>query len=259
MGLWYPKDSVFELIAYSDADLAGCHDDCKSTSGGIQFLGEKYNKILMYYNSKSEIAISCNPVQHSRTKHINIRYHFIKEGVEKGKVELCFDKTEYQLADLFTKALPKEMFEYLVHRIVDAPIIYMRKFWYTIRQVEEEKETIRFMIDQQEVHFTLDMFHKVPNFPEATAANPFMRPADFTTIKKFLKIIRYEAECISATRFFIKHLTQLWQMLFKFLNCCTTTRITGLDQAKLNILQMFHAVVNRRNVDYVALIWFDLL
>ncbi|GJT86175.1 hypothetical protein Tco_1067892 [Tanacetum coccineum] len=66
MRLWYPKDSGFELIAYSDADHAGCKDDCKSTSGGLQFLGGKLG---------------------------------------------------YQLADLFTKALLKERFEYLVHRI----------------------------------------------------------------------------------------------------------------------------------------------
>ncbi|GJU95041.1 retrovirus-related pol polyprotein from transposon TNT 1-94 [Tanacetum coccineum] len=161
MGLWYPKDSGFELIAYSDADHAGCKDDCKSTSGGLQFLGGKlvswsskkqdctamstaeaeyvslsaccaqviwmrtqlldygykYNRIPMYCDSKSAIAISCNPVQHSKTKHIDIRYHFIKEHVEKGTVEIYFVGTEYQLADLFTKALPKERFEYLVHRI----------------------------------------------------------------------------------------------------------------------------------------------
>ncbi|GJW84704.1 hypothetical protein Tco_0157849 [Tanacetum coccineum] len=125
MGLWYSKDSGFELIAYSDADLAGCHDDFKSTSGGIQFLGDK----LVSWSSKKQdctsmsttkadaIDISCNPVQHSRTKHINIRYHFIKEHVEHGTIELYFVGTEYQLADLFTKSLPKERFEYLVHRI----------------------------------------------------------------------------------------------------------------------------------------------
>ncbi|GKB39775.1 hypothetical protein Tco_0884717 [Tanacetum coccineum] len=45
--------------------------------------GYKYNRIPMYCNSKSAIAISCNPVQHSKTKHINIRYHFIKEHVEE--------------------------------------------------------------------------------------------------------------------------------------------------------------------------------
>ncbi|GJU12393.1 hypothetical protein Tco_1134789 [Tanacetum coccineum] len=54
---------------------------------------------------------------HFSTKHKDIRYHFIKEHVEKGMVELYFVGTEYQLEDLFTKALPKECFEYLVHRI----------------------------------------------------------------------------------------------------------------------------------------------
>ncbi|GJV05144.1 retrovirus-related pol polyprotein from transposon TNT 1-94 [Tanacetum coccineum] len=67
--------------------------------------------------SACSIAISCNPVQHSRTKHIVVRYHFIKEHVEKGTIELYFVKTNYQLTDLFTKALPVDMFNYLVLRL----------------------------------------------------------------------------------------------------------------------------------------------
>nr|GEZ55691.1 retrovirus-related Pol polyprotein from transposon TNT 1-94 [Tanacetum cinerariifolium] len=86
-GLWYSKDSCFELTGFSDADYAG------------------------------SIAISCNLVQHSRTKHIAVRYHFIKEHVEKGTIELYFVKTDYQLADLFTKALPADHFNYLVRRL----------------------------------------------------------------------------------------------------------------------------------------------
>ncbi|GJY96622.1 retrovirus-related pol polyprotein from transposon TNT 1-94 [Tanacetum coccineum] len=123
MGLWYPKGSGFELTAFSDADHAGCVDTRKSTSGGIQFLGDKlvhwiqrskivlqcsspeaeyvalsascaqvmwmrtqlqdygfnYNKIPLYCDSQSAIAISCNPVQHSRTKsNIHTLIHFIK-------------------------------------------------------------------------------------------------------------------------------------------------------------------------------------
>ncbi|GJV21423.1 retrovirus-related pol polyprotein from transposon TNT 1-94 [Tanacetum coccineum] len=156
-----PKDSGFKPIAYSYADDAGCKDDCKRTSGGLQFLGGKlvswsskkqdftmmftakaeyvslstccaqviwmrtqlldygykYNQIPMYCDSKSAIAIPYNSVQHSKTKHIDIRYHFIKEHVEKGTVEIYFVETEYQLAYLFTKALPKERFKYLVYRI----------------------------------------------------------------------------------------------------------------------------------------------
>nr|GEZ11797.1 hypothetical protein [Tanacetum cinerariifolium] len=141
MGLWYPKDTGFDLTAFSDSDHAGCLDSCKSTSGGVQFLEAEYvslsaccaqvlwmrtqltdygfhfDKITMYCDSKAAIAISCNPVQHSRTKHIDVRYYFIKEKVEKGIVELFFVGTEYQLADLFTKALPKERFKYLVRRL----------------------------------------------------------------------------------------------------------------------------------------------
>ncbi|GJX99251.1 retrovirus-related pol polyprotein from transposon TNT 1-94 [Tanacetum coccineum] len=70
--------------------------------------GFDYNKISLYCESQSAIAISSNPVQHSRTKHIHTRYHFIKEQVENGIIELYFVRTEYQLADMFTKALPEE-------------------------------------------------------------------------------------------------------------------------------------------------------
>nr|GEV93559.1 hypothetical protein [Tanacetum cinerariifolium] len=123
MGLWYPKDTGFELTAFSDSDHVGCLDSRKSTSGGIKFLGADklltdygfhFDKIPMYCDSKEAIAISCNPVQHLRTKHIDVRYHFIKKKVEKGIIELFFVGTEYQLADLFTKALPEERFKYLV-------------------------------------------------------------------------------------------------------------------------------------------------
>nr|GEY49696.1 hypothetical protein [Tanacetum cinerariifolium] len=84
----------------------------------LQDYGFNHNKILLYCDSQSAIAISCNPVQHSRTKHIHTRYHFIKEQVKNGIIELYFVRTEYQLADMFTKALPDDRFKYLVRRIV---------------------------------------------------------------------------------------------------------------------------------------------
>ncbi|GJU24822.1 hypothetical protein Tco_1163443 [Tanacetum coccineum] len=79
--------------------------------------GFHFNKIPIYCDSKLAIAISYNPIQHSRTKHIAVRYHFIKKHVENGTIELYFVKTDYQLADLFTKALPVDRFNYLVCRL----------------------------------------------------------------------------------------------------------------------------------------------
>ncbi|GJS76926.1 hypothetical protein Tco_0726807 [Tanacetum coccineum] len=162
MGLWYPKDTGFNLTTFSDSDHAGCLNTRKSKSGGIQFLGGDklvswsskkqdctsmssakaeyvslsvccahvlwlrtqltdygfyFYKIPMYCDLKAAIAISCNPVLHSRTKHIDFRYHFIKEQVEKVMVELFFVGIEYQLADLFTKALSEDRFKYLVRQL----------------------------------------------------------------------------------------------------------------------------------------------
>nr|GEV55024.1 copia protein [Tanacetum cinerariifolium] len=79
--------------------------------------GLHFNKIPIHFYSTSAIAISCNPIQHSRTKHITFCYHFIKEHAEKDTIELYFIKTDYQLADLFTKALPLDRFNYLVCRL----------------------------------------------------------------------------------------------------------------------------------------------
>ncbi|GJS47300.1 retrovirus-related pol polyprotein from transposon TNT 1-94 [Tanacetum coccineum] len=129
MGLWYPKDTAMALTAYTDADHAGCQDTRRSTSGSAQFLGDKlmrsqlsdygfaYNHIPLYCDNKSAIALCCNNVQHSRSKHIDIRHHFIREQVEKGVVELYFVRIEYQLADIFTKALPRERFEFILSRL----------------------------------------------------------------------------------------------------------------------------------------------
>ncbi|GJT31436.1 hypothetical protein Tco_0911711 [Tanacetum coccineum] len=55
--------------------------------------------------------------QHSRSKHIDIRHHFIREQVENRVVELYFVETNYQLADILTKALPRERFEFLLPRL----------------------------------------------------------------------------------------------------------------------------------------------
>ncbi|GKB10404.1 hypothetical protein Tco_0844327 [Tanacetum coccineum] len=96
MRLWYPKDSGFELTAFSDADHAGCIDTRKSTSGGIQFLEAEY----------VALSASCAQVMWMRTQ--------LKDnGFDYNKIP-C---TEYQLADMLMKALPQDRFEYLVRRI----------------------------------------------------------------------------------------------------------------------------------------------
>ncbi|GKE69063.1 hypothetical protein Tco_1527135 [Tanacetum coccineum] len=140
-GLWYPKDSSIALTAYAEVDHAGCQDTRRSTSGILWMrsqltdYGLGFNKISMYYDNKSVIALCCNNVQHSRSKHIDIRFHFIKEQVENRVVELYFVNTEYQLADIFTKALCRERIEFLINKLG------MRSFKpETLKQLADEAE-----------------------------------------------------------------------------------------------------------------------
>ncbi|GJW39236.1 retrovirus-related pol polyprotein from transposon TNT 1-94 [Tanacetum coccineum] len=72
------------------------------------YYGFTFKKIPLYCDNKSAIALCYNNVQHSRAKHIDVRYHFIKEQVENGKVELYFVWTEYELADIFTNPFRKD-------------------------------------------------------------------------------------------------------------------------------------------------------
>ncbi|GKA78288.1 hypothetical protein Tco_0784825 [Tanacetum coccineum] len=142
MGLWYSKDTAMALTAYADADHAGCQDTRRSTSGWAQFLSDKlvrwsskkqtstsissielmdygfaYKHISLYCDNKSAIALCCNNVQHSQSMHIDIWHHFIREQVEKGVVELYFVRTDYQLTDIHTKALPRVRFEFIRPRL----------------------------------------------------------------------------------------------------------------------------------------------
>ncbi|GJW24701.1 retrovirus-related pol polyprotein from transposon TNT 1-94 [Tanacetum coccineum] len=153
-------DSSIALTAYADADHAGCQDTKRSISGSMQLLGDilvswssKRQKSAaisstkaeyialsscLYCDNKSGIALCCNNVQHSRLKHIDIRFHFIKEQVENGVVELYFVNTEYQRADIFTKALGRDIIEFLINKLG------MRSFMpETLIQLANEAEVVQ--------------------------------------------------------------------------------------------------------------------
>ncbi|GJW24083.1 hypothetical protein Tco_0037894 [Tanacetum coccineum] len=148
LGLWYPRDSPFDLEAFSDSDYAGASLDRKSTTGGCQFLGKRLiswqckkqtivanstteaeyvaaanccgqvlwiqNQMLdygfnfmntkIYIDNESTICIVKNPVFHSKTKHIEIRHHFIRDSYEKKLIQVIKIYTDHNVADLLTKA-----------------------------------------------------------------------------------------------------------------------------------------------------------
>ncbi|GJV88641.1 hypothetical protein Tco_1532579 [Tanacetum coccineum] len=130
MGLWYSKDTgevswsskKQNCIAISSTEdqyiaLSGCCAQILWMCSQLTDYGFQFNKIPLYCDNKSVIALCCNNVQHSQAKHIDVRCHFIKDQVENGVVELYFVWTEYQLANIFTKPLPREIFNFLIEKL----------------------------------------------------------------------------------------------------------------------------------------------
>ncbi|WVZ89721.1 hypothetical protein U9M48_036087 [Paspalum notatum var. saurae] len=144
LGLWYSSGSSLSLRGFSDADHAGCRIDRKSTSSTCQLLGTSlvswssrkqasvalstteanmllllllwmkatlsdfglwFGRIPLLVDSTSAISVAKNPVLHSRTKHIDLRFHFLRDHYEKGDIHLIHVVSANQLADIFTKPL----------------------------------------------------------------------------------------------------------------------------------------------------------
>ncbi|WVZ84416.1 hypothetical protein U9M48_031453 [Paspalum notatum var. saurae] len=145
LGLWYFSGSSLSLSGFSDANHAGCQIDRKSTSGTCRLLGTslvswssrkqasvalstpeaeyllwmkatlsdfglRFGRIPLLVDSTSATSVAKNPILHSRTKHIDVRFHFLRDHYEKGDIDLVHVVSANQLADIFTKPLEFEAF-----------------------------------------------------------------------------------------------------------------------------------------------------
>ncbi|GKB12448.1 hypothetical protein Tco_0846371 [Tanacetum coccineum] len=117
---WSSKKQTSTSISSTKAKyiaMSGCCAQILWMRSQLSDYGFAYNHVPLYSDNKSAISLCCTNVQHSKAKHIDIRHYFIREQVEKGVVELYFMRIEYQLADIFTKALPRERFEFILPRL----------------------------------------------------------------------------------------------------------------------------------------------
>nr|GEV48509.1 retrovirus-related Pol polyprotein from transposon TNT 1-94 [Tanacetum cinerariifolium] len=116
---WSSKKQKCVSISTAESEhvVSGCCAQVLWMCTQLTDYGFFNDKVPIYCDSQSAIAISCNLVQHTRTEHIDVRYHFIKDHVEKGTIQLYFVGTEYQLANLFTKSLPKARFKFLIEKL----------------------------------------------------------------------------------------------------------------------------------------------
>ncbi|GJW00414.1 hypothetical protein Tco_1555665 [Tanacetum coccineum] len=126
---------------------------------------------------------------------------------------------------------------YALTATVDVPAVYIQQFWKSVKQVPNANDTIHLTIDRETITYTMDMFHDTLKLP----------------------IVGYQGDVDKVSAFFTKNLAQPWKTMFKVFNRCLTSRTSGHDKTKINILEIFHVVINRVHVDYAALLWWDFL
>ncbi|GKC87765.1 hypothetical protein Tco_1148414 [Tanacetum coccineum] len=119
--------------------------------------------------------------------------------------------------------------------------------------------TIKFKLDTQEIIYTVDMFCDTLHLPVETPYNPFIAPVNIDIMQSFMQRVGYQRVVDKVSTFYTKFLAQPWKTMFKVFNRFLTTRTSRHDKTKINILQLFHAMVNRTNVDYASLLWWDFI
>ncbi|GJS19606.1 retrovirus-related pol polyprotein from transposon TNT 1-94 [Tanacetum coccineum] len=316
LGLWYPKGSCFDLKAYYNSDYAGCNLDKKSTSGAeaeyvaaagccAQVLWIKsqladydvlYDKVPIFCDNTSAIAISNNPVLHSRTKHIDIRYHFIRDHILKGDIKLHFVPTNFQLADIFTKPLAEPSFTRLVAELGNLNVTsklkdkhsqyliqdslkraltlqptamymeYLKEFWYP-KVVEEETKTITFLLSwwDKPMSFTQYEFVSAIGLPICKDAVPL--PPKETVRAELVTLGLFDNDkptlsstvLVNSSPLKMKYFSPIWKLFMQYIVKCLGGMQGSHDQMNLNQQTIAYCLIWGLEIDIGGIIFSDLV
>nr|GEZ49370.1 retrovirus-related Pol polyprotein from transposon TNT 1-94 [Tanacetum cinerariifolium] len=298
---WSSKRQKSATISSTEAEyiaLSGCCAQILWMRSQLSDYGLGFNKIPMYCDNKSAIALCCNNVQHSQSKHIDIRYHFIKEQVENGVIELYFVNTEYQLVDLFTKALGRDRIEFLINKLginardtqtVDGSsgriVVAMdealvptaqrlrigRSNFRFLLDIKSKESTlqlatatihhlvIQFKMDNKKHILDLESFRNILHICPRVHGQPFAEPPFEEEIIAFIRFLGHSAAIRTLTDVNINKLYQPWRSFAALIHKCLTEKSFGYDSLRLSQAQILWGLYHKRNVDYTYLMWEDFV
>ncbi|GKA32194.1 retrovirus-related pol polyprotein from transposon TNT 1-94 [Tanacetum coccineum] len=264
---WSSKKQRSTAISTTEAEyiaMSGCCAQILWMRSQLKDYGFDFNKIPLYCDNKSAIALCCNNVQHSRSKHIDIRHHFIREQVENRVVELYFVETNYQLADILTKALPRERFEFLLPRLGMKSLTPE-----TLRRLQEGEDETDEQIVPRSQWLTIGKSNLLFNAQKIQKNPIFQISVDLWCNTNSAKQFTSSGNCscyLPATALAITlvnpthpfELPPSGNTVIDFVN--ELGRLTGKDfwqsdKPRHPVLQMLWGIVTQSNVDHAELLW----
>ncbi|GJT08198.1 retrovirus-related pol polyprotein from transposon TNT 1-94 [Tanacetum coccineum] len=225
MGLcWSSKKKKSTTISSIEDEyiaLSGCCAQILWMRSQLTDYGFQFNKIPLYRDNKSAIALCCNNVQHSRAKHIDVRYHFIKEQVENGIVELYFVRTEYQLADIFTKLFPRKI------QFLDREVRYEKHVSGNAKTSDRGRGRVKVVTcGKREEQENVSGFMICPKLPD----QPFNIPSSTDKeIVSFINKLGYTGNIETLPELVVDHKHQPWRTFAVVINRCLSEKTARLD------------------------------
>ncbi|GKC54524.1 retrovirus-related pol polyprotein from transposon TNT 1-94 [Tanacetum coccineum] len=242
-------------IIFASTNTAMCNEFANQMTNKFKIT---INMGLWYSKDTDMSLIAYADVDHA-AKHIDIRYHFIKEQVENEIVELYFVRTEYQLADIFTKPLPRERFNFLIDKLVT---------WSSSsRQLDlelvpkENRLDIGLTPREPTFQVVLDAIALTPCYPAFLITADVPEGRDFDPLPSeedivyFLRELAHTREINSLNDVVVDQIHQPWRTFAALINRGLSGKTSGLDKLRLSRAQMFY----QKNVDYVELLWEDFI
>ncbi|GJY80609.1 hypothetical protein Tco_0493360, partial [Tanacetum coccineum] len=248
-------------------------DAITATDYGFQF-----NKIPLYYDNKSAIALCCNNVQHSTAKHIDIATLIIipqetqqvaardekcvpfAERVKISSTNIILETTMPQKEETFQVVIDiiKNSMYFKAFTIsADVPEIFMQQFWYTIKKVQDT-DSYEFLLANKKCTVNAEVFRTILDICPRVEGVEFTDVPDDDIALTFLIDLGYKGPLSRHTNMFVDHMHQPWRTLAAIINKCLSGKTASNDKLKKSRIDILWGMFNRENVDYPDLIWEDI-
>ncbi|KAL4590759.1 hypothetical protein LXL04_003702 [Taraxacum kok-saghyz] len=269
---WQSRKQTCVSLSTAEAEYiaaATCTSQVIWIQSQLRDYGVNTKKIPIYCDSESTIRICHNPVQHSKMKHIALRYHFIKDHIEEGNIEIHFVKTTEQLADIFTKALTEIPFMKILrglgmmeaHNISTAltlsnsvPISVLSRAYATARY-DKPTELMHFNLSSDKVtSISKQHFYKLLNLP---VSNELIHPDSISNVDLISMCNQMGHDPLLETVLKINksRMPPRWNLLTSIVLRCFAERTTGSENASKLLLTLIYAIYSGQNIDIGHILW----
>ncbi|GKB30076.1 retrovirus-related pol polyprotein from transposon TNT 1-94 [Tanacetum coccineum] len=263
MGLWYSKDTGDKLVSWSSK---------KQKSTAVSSTKAEY---IALYGCYAQILW-----MHSQLIDYGFQFNKIPLlGV--GIVELYFVRMEYQLADIFTKPLPRERFNFLIEKLVatqqvacDNSLVAHQKRLniekcnarIAISKPQREEtyqirnsDAYNFKLEKKKFRVDTEVFREILQICPRILNQDFIAPPSEEELVTFIQELGYSGKCNMLSAIHTDQMHQPWRTFAAIINRCISGKTTGLDRLRESRAQILWGMYNKKNVDYVALLWEDFM